>query len=141
MLYVDANVFIYPALYKGTKAEAAELLLREIVKGRKAVTSCLSIDEVVWNIWQGTDHRRKGLKQGKRLLYFPNLQVVRLRPIEIRSALDLMAKYTKLKPRDAIHAATALERNITELVSDDDDFDRVPELKWISIKNLKKNDM
>lgn len=138
MEYVDANVFIYPVLYKGRKAEAAGHFLKEVIKGRQVITSCLSIDEVVWNVWQETEDRQTGIKQGKRLLYFPNLQVVRLRPIEIRSALDLMQRYKRLKPRDAFHAATALERNITELISDDEDFEQINELTRISLMDLKK---
>lgn len=141
MIYVDANIFIYPVLYRGNKSEAAKHFLKEVVNGQKAITSCLSIDEIVWNIWQETENRQKGITQGKRLFYFPNLKVVRLRPIEIHSALDLMTQYKKLTPRDAIHAATALERNITRLLSDDKDFEQVNELQWISLDDLTKNDL
>jgi predicted nucleic acid-binding protein len=36
-----------------------------------------------------------------------------------------------LKPRDAIHAATAMENRITVIVSYDKDFDRIRELKRV----------
>lgn len=132
MIYVDANVFIYPVLYKGKKAERAKQILRQIVKGKKALTSCLTIDEVVWKIWMESS-RSKGIKEGERLLYFPNLKVVQVRPREILFALNLMKKYKEIKPRDAIHLATALERNIHKIVSDDEDFGNVEKVKRIGL--------
>lgn len=41
-----------------------------------------------------------------------------------------MEKY-KLKPRDAIHAATAIENKINTMVSYDRDFDNVIEIRRI----------
>jgi len=35
----------------------------------------------------------------------------------------------RIKPRDAIHAATALENKITNIVSYDKDFDELKEIK------------
>lgn len=45
-------------------------------------------------------------------------------------AQEIMEKY-KMKPRDAIHAATALENKITDIVSYDKDFDEVEGIKRI----------
>lgn len=132
MIYLDANVFIYPVLYKGKKAKKATDILSQVVKGKKALTSCLTIDEVVWKIWIESS-RDKGIKEGERLLHFPNLTLAKVKPETIFQALNLMKRYEQLKPRDAIHLATALERNITEIVSDDQDFDQIKGIKRIKL--------
>ena len=41
---------------------------------------------------------------------------------------ELMEKY-EIKPRDAIHVATALENDIEIIVSYDRDFDKLEEIK------------
>ncbi|HEY3128917.1 MAG TPA: PIN domain-containing protein [Acidobacteriota bacterium] len=41
-----------------------------------------------------------------------------------------------LKPRDAIHAASALSRGIREIVSEDSDFDAIKELQRKSIRKF-----
>ncbi len=45
----------------------------------------------------------------------------------------IMEKY-KIKPRDAIHAATALENNIVDIVSYDKDFEEIEGLNELSLK-------
>ncbi|MHA1261420.1 MAG: type II toxin-antitoxin system VapC family toxin [Candidatus Freyarchaeota archaeon] len=52
----------------------------------------------------------------------------------ILQAQKLVERYG-LKPRDAIHAAAALDKNLT-MVSDDTDFDVVKGLKRIGIKEF-----
>ena len=46
---------------------------------------------------------------------------------------EIIEKYN-LKPRDAIHVASALTNNIKEIVSDDPDFDKVKEIKRKKLK-------
>jgi predicted nucleic acid-binding protein len=43
-----------------------------------------------------------------------------------------MGKYN-LSPRDAIHLASALSRKAIAIVSDDEDFDQIKEIKRIPI--------
>ena len=52
-------------------------------------------------------------------------------------AQSLMEKY-KIKPRDAIHAATALENGIETIVSYDRDFDKLEEIKRLVPRILLK---
>ena len=46
----------------------------------------------------------------------------------ITQAQRLMNKY-RLSPRDSIHAASAIERRVEILISDEEDFDQVKEIK------------
>lgn len=128
MRYLDANVFVYTALYEGPLAEKAIALLRRIVVGdEKAVTATLTLDEVV-HVIRKHGAQEAALEEGHRILAMPNLRVLPVGPETIRAALRLMERVPQLRPRDAIHAATAIEAGVFTIVSDDQDFDRIPEL-------------
>ncbi len=47
---------------------------------------------------------------------------------DLRLALNLLATHSKLRMRDAVHAATALRRGISVIVSTDSDFDGITRL-------------
>ncbi len=130
MLYVDSNIFIYPAIYdqKIREAKKSKEFLTKIASGQLvAYTSTLSWDEVVW-IVRKIDSVDASLKVGRLLLNFPHLRFLGINRNVVLRAQGLMEKY-ELKPRDSIHAASALENGITTIISYDKDFDRVKELK------------
>ncbi|RLF03144.1 MAG: VapC toxin family PIN domain ribonuclease [Thermoprotei archaeon] len=135
MVYLDANVFLYPLLYDPEvepKAERASRLLLRVASGElRAVTSALTWDEVVWVVWRLVE-RDYALRAGEKLLTFPNLVIVAVSPRSVRRAQALASRYG-LKPRDAIHAAVAIEHGDSRIVSDDEDFDRVRELERVPI--------
>ncbi len=124
MKYIDTNIFIF-ALTGNTKAKA---LLQSIADQKiRACTSALTWDEFVW-ILKKQLKRDDITQESKKFLYFPNLIFLSITSETLIKAHDLLAKYA-LKPRDALHAAVALENSIHEFVSEDPDFDIVKELK------------
>ncbi len=135
MLYVDSNVFIYPALYEAATdryAKAAKQELREIASGRLNASTCwLTWDEVVWVV-RKTVGPKEASHQGRALLDLPNLQFLDIDQRILSSAQDLLDSY-ELTPRDAIHAATAIVNGIEEILSDDVDFDVVKELRRVPL--------
>jgi len=128
MRYLDSNVFVYAAIYTGKKAENARDMLKSVVKGAPAITSSLVIDEVVWAIWKEAG-RERAVREGMRMLRLPNLSIVAVDAKDTYFAMELMRKYTKLKPRDAIHLAVSINSGVFTIVSDDPDFDSVKEVK------------
>lgn len=127
LLYIDSNVFLYPVLYDSEAVVEArkskEFLLKIAQGGVEACTATVTWDEVVWVIRKifGFD---PSMEVGKKFLSFPNLRLLGVKNGTICTAQELMEKY-KIKPRDAIHAATALENKVTEIVSYDKDFDEI----------------
>jgi uncharacterized protein len=136
MQYVDSNVFLYPVLYSADtepKAKKAKDILQKIESGEiAAATSTLTWDEVVWVV---TKHlgRADGIEQGKKLLGFPNLEFINVDEGVIAQAQTLMGKYT-LSPRDAIHIACAINKKTKTILSDDEDFDQIKEIKRVPLK-------
>ena len=80
---------------------------------------------------QKKEGREKALKEGKLFIQLPNISFLNATLAIINKAQEISEQYN-LKPRDAIHAATALANGIKEIVSDDSDFDKIKELKRIS---------
>ena len=129
MYYLDANAFIYPALYEGPKADGAGTLLRAIVAGEVGgATAALTIDEVVYAI-ASQDNRETAIEQGKRLLELPNVRILDVEGQHLLQALTAMEKHATFSPRDAIHYAVMVDRGIFSVASDDRDFDTIPDVE------------
>jgi len=135
MPYLDSNVFIYPVIYSAEsepKAKKAKEVLLSVEAGKTdAYTSTLTWDEVVWVVSK-TMGRSEGINQGKKLLGFPNLKFISTDSSVISHAQRLIEKY-KISPRDAIHVASALERKIIEVISDDSELDIIKETQRIPL--------
>jgi len=136
MLYLDSNVFLYAILYpteSQPKANAAKEILCKIESGSlPAFTSTLTWDEVVWIVTK-TISRNDGIAQGQKLLGFPNLEFINVDENILVQAQRLMNAY-RLSPRDSIHVASALSRKVRAILSDDEDFNQVKELKRIPLQ-------
>jgi hypothetical protein len=135
MPYIDSNVFIYPVIYRTEtqqKAKKAKEILHQIENGElSAYTSTLTWDEVVWVVSKALS-RNDGIRQGKKLLGFPNLEFINVDEGILTLAQMLIDKY-KLSPRDSIHIASALSRKTKAIISDDGDFDQVKEISRTSL--------
>ncbi|MBI2185077.1 MAG: type II toxin-antitoxin system VapC family toxin [Thaumarchaeota archaeon] len=127
MLYLDANFFIFALLDNTGKGQRAREIFRGIAGGREeAVTSPLTLDELMWVLIRG-DRRQLFRTAIEGVYATPSLEILTVSSIIPMTALDMMEEYD-LKPRDAFHAAIMKENRITNIVTDDADFDRV---KWI----------
>ena len=129
-IYLDANIFIYAAINNGSVGEKCRKILFEIYQNKSTgYTSVLTWDEVVYSIWK-KEGKIKAFEQGKNFLKLPNILFISATSAIISKSQELMENYG-LKPRDAIHVATALSNNITQIASDDSDFNKVKEIKRV----------
>lgn len=123
-------MFLNPILYNFEEipeAAKADLFLQKVVKKEvEAYTSLLTWDEFVWVIRKFLGQTTANEK-GKEFLIFPNLIFDNVTHNLINRAQILMETYS-LKPRDAIHLATAFQRQITEIITFDDDFKGIPNI-------------
>tara|TARA_Y100000310_G_scaffold325511_1_gene389090 strand:+ start:909 stop:1436 length:528 start_codon:yes stop_codon:yes gene_type:complete len=115
---------------KRTMGFLLKLFLDIINKNFTGITSVLTWDEVVHTIWKKRG-KEIAVSEGEKFFNLPNLILVDTNKNVVMNAQKLITKYG-LKPRDAIHAATAILHECSEIISDDSDFDKVKELKRIS---------
>lgn len=136
-VYVDSNVFITPLLYDAPRSEAAAAVLKMIeTKKISAYTSTLTWDEVVWVV-RRTLGKADSIEAGKKLLGFPNLRFIPTSEEVVRGAQSLVADWD-LDPRDAIHIASALNKRVDVLVSDDSDLNVPTGLRRVSTSSFIK---
>jgi len=127
VLYLDANIFIYATINTKDLGEKSRSLLKEIQQGEEqAITSALTFDEVFWEIKKHT--AELAFEACEAMLNFPNLEIIPADKEVVSSALQVIRAY-HLAPRDAIHAATAIAEKADCILSMDNDFDRLKELK------------
>ena len=132
MIYLDSNVFVYAVINNGEMGEKSRILLRKVISREiDAGTSALTWDEIVYAI------RKKAgalisVVEGEKLLAFANLNWMKADREVIFLSQKLMSKYN-LKPRDAIHAATAILNKCESIITDDSDFDKIKELKRVKV--------
>ncbi len=127
MLYLDANIFIFAAINTEDLGMKARALLRKIQLGEeKAKTSALTFDEVFWVI--SKHNLEVAFETCEALLNFPNIEIVPADRELAASAMRIMKEYG-LRPRDALHAATAIAEKADCIVSTDADFDTVKGMK------------
>ena len=127
MIYLDSNIIICASLTKGVEGQKARELVKLIRKGEtEACTSYLTWDEVFWTIIK---HRgfHVAFEAAKALVEMPNLRLINVDRSVIDGASELVEEH-RLKPRDAIHAASAIQMG-AEMLSEDRDFDKVKGLK------------
>lgn len=131
-MYVDAGLFLLPVLHE-ERVEAAKLAARFLeslaVGARRASTATLTWDEVVYVVRRALGPE-DSVAKGAELLAFPNLAWLRVDLTVLRRAADLY-RSLPMRPRDAIHAAAALEAEEREILSEDRVFDRVPGLSRV----------
>ncbi len=132
MKYIDSNIFINAILYDDSKAKRCEKIIKDIIMGKEiAYTSLLSWDEIVYIVKKYMG-RELAIGEGKKFLKFPNLIFLGIEENIIFKAQELLSKYN-IDPRDAIHAASALINEVKEIISDDQDFDKIKEIKRIKV--------
>jgi len=133
IVYIDTNIFLNPVLYdikENQEARRSHIFLKKLInKEILGITSSLTWDEFIWII-RKTLGRDVAIEKGEDFLIFPNLSFKKINLTTISRAQDLISKYN-IRPRDAIHAACALENNVKCIYSFDDDFDDIKEIQRI----------
>lgn len=132
--YIDSNVFLYPVLYSDLEeSENARRILSQIEnKDIQAYTSTLTWDEVSY-VAEKLLGKTDAIEVGKKFINFPFLRFIPVDDEIMRRSQVIREKY-HLKPRDSIHLSSAIERNISEIITDDADFDGIKEIKRIPVK-------
>ena len=131
MIYIDANFFVFANLIVDDKGDRARNILKQIINGKKAITSSLALDEVMWVLVK--NNKLTELRKIIEEIYsIKNLEVKEVSATTPLIALTFIEKYN-LKPRDAFHLAIMENFNVKEILSDDSDFDKVRNIKRIKI--------
>jgi predicted nucleic acid-binding protein len=128
MKFLDANVFLFARLDDGRRGEAARGILRGVDGAHPAATTAVVLNEVFWNLRKQIG-MAEALEKSAQLARMPGLRILEVGERAWTQALELMTKHRHLKPNDALHAAAALGAGIGTIVSSDEDFDGLGDLR------------
>ena len=152
-IFIDANIFLYEILDHWKYAEPCNSFLEHVNMGKyHAVMSVLVCNEVFHRVMIAEVVERYGIEPKSAVNYLKkNWEVVRelnkaydamlnidaienLEIVEIdREVYDIALEYSKkygLLSNDAVHLATIKKHGITNIATNDRDFERI---EWLNI--------
>jgi predicted nucleic acid-binding protein len=127
VIYLDANVFIYAATDDGARGKAAARALGKAIRDG-ACTASLTADEVLWAVSK-TLGRDVAAEKVRQLLAL-DLEVVAVDKRDVEASLWHFSN--GLDPRDAIHAAVAIRKSCSAIVSTDSSYANVKGIRHVS---------
>ena len=140
MAYLDANVFIFAAAIgdlEDAKTAQSGRILQKIAEGHiTASTSILTWDEIIWAC-RASMPLKEAVGKGEIVLTLPNLSAKDATALIVKKAAELAIE-CPLRPRDAIHASTAILNGEREIITDDADFDKVKDLRRVSLREASR---
>lgn len=122
MEYLDANIIIYALLDETNKGITSKNLL----SSGEFITNTLTIDEVAF-ICLEKRKKEDALRLIREITSAPNIIFKQFSQEDFEEFFNLIE--IGLKPRDAIHAATAIKSGCKIIYSEDKDFDAIKALK------------
>ena len=131
-VFLDANVFFYAAGAEHPFREPARQVIEKVSSGDLAATTSTEILQEILFVM----HRRGQVDLGLQLvrntvLLFPDLLAVTRNDMLI--ACDLLERYPQIRARDAVHAATMINNGLDSIISADQHFDDIQEIKRLPI--------
>lgn len=122
--FLDANIFMYAAGREHSlKAPCVAILRRVAQEQIEAVTNAEVLQEILYRYSAINEHQR-GIHLARLAVDQVAGEVLPVTLADMQRALDLFAGYgTKIRSRDAVHAATMLNNDLTHLFSTDSHFD------------------
>ena len=134
MYFIDTNILIYAAGEPSHYKKPCELVLTAIQEKQiLAVTSTEVLQEILHRY---IAIRRKALGLAMVEAVLPWMEILPISKKELEEAVLLHKRYPTLSSRDAIHVATMLTHGIQDLISVDEDFDSIREIRRIDIFKL-----
>ncbi len=140
MIYLDSNVFLYAILYEENsfpQVHQSKQIINDVINHNvQACTSILTWDEIVFVVRKkiGID---ESIRTGEKFLSFPNMRFIEPDHEILTIAQDFINSY-KIRPRDAIHAASAYHYGAKAFVSDDSDFDFMKEIQRVNLQDYSQ---
>ncbi len=134
-MFIDSNVLIAYVKEKDLFQKDSEILLCEIQNGKiSAKASSISLMELAYVLKKYKKSNKEINTAIHAVLSINNLEFLPITSDLLREAADFIELYS-LSLSDAIIVATLTRLNIREIVSEDSDFDSLPFLKRISMKD------
>ena len=133
-MYVDSNIFILSVINHASLGDKAREVLKKINDNQiRAFSSCLTLDEVFYVLKKNLD--KEDFNEFLETIFSVNIKWLEANINIIKESAEIIKRYN-LEPRDAIHVATMKLNNINSIISQDDNFDKIKEIKRIKLAQI-----
>jgi uncharacterized protein len=130
---LDTAVFVYAVGVDHPLREPSRAIVRALSEQRlEGEASVELVQEFLHQRWRRTGDRAEATAQARHVAALCVLHDVG--PDDLRLALQLFEAHDGLHARDAVHAATALNRGISTVLTPDTAFDAVPGLARLTVE-------
>ena len=130
LIFVDTNIPMYAMGTPHPHKEPCLQWFKAVAEGhREAVTDVEVLQEILYRYWSigAMGHGTMVYEQMETIV--PTIYSVTRSDVD--RAKELLQEAAGIEPRDAVHAAVMLNRDVTTIISYDRHFDRVKGLKRI----------
>ncbi len=138
-IFLDANIFMYAA-GKTHPYKQPCIQILQAVESRQlnGVTNVEVLQELLYR-YHYIQLQEKGIQLCQLILEYP-LTLLSVTPSDMQLSLEILEQSLSvgLKPRDAVHAATMQNNNVTQILSADKHFDHISGIRRLDplIHNL-----
>ena len=133
-VFLDTNIFLYAAGQAHTHRDACVDVLRRVAAGTLEATANSEVIQEILYVLVRRGRSDDGVALARHVAaLFPDLLPVTGE--DMRRACDLVERYPKLSVRDAVHAATMLSNGLKQVISVDEDFDQIREIRRVAPEN------
>ena len=134
-VFLDTNVFLYAAGQAHPRREACVKVLRRVAEGTLEATANSEVIQEILYVLVRRGRGETGVTLARHVAaLFPDLLPVTGE--DMRRACDLVERYSTLSVRDAVHAATMLGNGLQQVISVDEDFDQIREIRRVAPENI-----
>jgi len=130
-VFLDTNIFLYAAGQAHPQRDACARVLRRVARGALDATANSEVIQEILYVLVRRGRGEDGVALARHVAaLFPDPLPVTGE--DMRRACDLIERYPKLPVRDAVHAATMLGNGLEQVISVDEDFDQVREIRRVA---------
>lgn len=133
-VFLDTNIFLYAAGQAHPQRDACVAVLRRVAAGTLEANANSEVIQEILDVLVRRGRGEDGVALARHVAaLFPDLLPVTGE--DMRRACDLIERYPRLSVRDAVHAATMLGNGLKQVISVDEDFDQVREIRRVAPEN------
>ncbi|MEX2196901.1 MAG: type II toxin-antitoxin system VapC family toxin [Thermoleophilaceae bacterium] len=130
-VFVDTNVFLYALGAEHRYRDPCRAIVEAIAARRVAAETSVEVVQEFLHV-----RGRRGRDPAEALARAEEIvswcaPVHAFEPGDLTRAFELLRRFSTLRPRDAVHAATALNRGIEAILTADRDLGSVPALERV----------
>lgn len=133
--YVDSNIFVYSMFAHPMYGGACKAVIDDLQNGVLVGVVSTLVPLEVMSV--AVEHDPKKADLAVTIVYSLPLEIFGVDQTVLSSASDLALRYG-LSGYDAVHLATARKAMVKNLISNDDDFRRVREIKLVKPLDYEK---